>query len=545
MSPADPTPLPLLELLAEIVERFNLLALRAHLEACQRLRDDREPLDVAVLGQFKAGKSSLLNALVGEPLLPTGVIPVTSVVTRLSPGPRKRTHVTYLNGATEEVPPDTLDAYVSEKANPNNVKQVARVDVEVPGLAEWAGLRLVDTPGLGSTHDHNTQATRDWLPQVGVAIVVISADRPLAAEDRNLIAEVCRLAPRVSVVLTKVDLIAPHERAEVRSFVAEHLNTLESTARPTLFEFSTRTDTARWRAELRSKLLTPLASDLTATRTATLQHKARALSQACREYLQVALKAAERTGAARSELRRAVLAETLSESVLREELALTTDNLRRQSRTQFEACFLPRQDAIVTGLAAAMPAWHGHLAEQSRQFRHWINDHLAAALARTADAGFAVAKAVLTQTANRLERILHAFRHRLGQNLQDALGVNLSPVSWDLQVPAPTAPVVRIDNLFATPWELLWWMVPMRLVGGMFRRHGRRRLRWEVEKNLKRLVGDWTQATGIAMDQLQAQAAAIVRHEVATLTGLLDATPDQAAAIAEFLRQLERADAPS
>jgi hypothetical protein len=75
-----------------------------------------------------------------------------------------------------------------------------RVDVQMPALRDWTDLRLVDTPGLGSTFEHNTLATKEWLPNTATALIVVSADRPLSDEERRLIAEVRNLAPRVWVV---------------------------------------------------------------------------------------------------------------------------------------------------------------------------------------------------------------------------------------------------------------------------------------------------------------------------------------------------------
>lgn len=129
------------------------------------------PLDVAVLGQFKAGKSSMLNALVGLDLLPVGVLPVTAAVTRIEGGEALRVLVSRLDGSREEIDPRAMPEYVSEAKNPANTKGIAAVDVRTRTLLDLPALRLVDTPGLGSTHAGNTQGTMDWLSNVAAAIV--------------------------------------------------------------------------------------------------------------------------------------------------------------------------------------------------------------------------------------------------------------------------------------------------------------------------------------------------------------------------------------
>src|SRR5438477_13132039 len=91
--------------LADIVHQFGLTSLEPTLRACEALSGDDPPLDVAVLGQFKSGKSSLLNAVLGESVFPVGVVPVTAVITRAAAGPERVVRVTRLDGAVEEIAP--------------------------------------------------------------------------------------------------------------------------------------------------------------------------------------------------------------------------------------------------------------------------------------------------------------------------------------------------------------------------------------------------------------------------------------------------------
>ena len=76
----------LLARIREICEHFQILSLTRQIEACENLLQQDQLIDVAVLGQFKAGKSSFLNSLIGKPVLPVGVIPVTTTITRLYQG---------------------------------------------------------------------------------------------------------------------------------------------------------------------------------------------------------------------------------------------------------------------------------------------------------------------------------------------------------------------------------------------------------------------------------------------------------------------------
>ena len=145
-----------------LIERFGLSTLKPLLQACESLAPGVDSLlDIAVFGQFKSGKSSLLNAVVGSDILPVGVLPVTTVVTRLSAGPTLTAASRDLDGSSEAVEPAAIARLRCRIRNPNNRQGVAIVDVFTPALAELPGLRLVDTPGLGSVLAHNTQSTRE------------------------------------------------------------------------------------------------------------------------------------------------------------------------------------------------------------------------------------------------------------------------------------------------------------------------------------------------------------------------------------------------
>ena len=70
----------------EIEERFQIVSLNRQIKACENLLKQNQPIDVAILGQFKAGKSSFLNSLIGKEILPVGAVPVPTIITRLQYG---------------------------------------------------------------------------------------------------------------------------------------------------------------------------------------------------------------------------------------------------------------------------------------------------------------------------------------------------------------------------------------------------------------------------------------------------------------------------
>lgn len=173
---------------------------------------------VACIGQFKRGKSTLLNALVGRPLLPIGVTPVTSVVTVLRYGESEGVRVRFVDGGWREIPTDLLVGYVSEQHNSENRIGVTAVEVFVPSSLLASGMCLVDTPGLGSVFAGNTEATRAFVPHVDAALVVLGADPPISGEELALVADVARQVPDLVFVLNKADRLSESDCEEAARF---------------------------------------------------------------------------------------------------------------------------------------------------------------------------------------------------------------------------------------------------------------------------------------------------------------------------------------
>ncbi len=193
---------------------------------------------VACVGQFKRGKSTLLNALISEPILPSGVIPVTAVPTIVRFGERRQARVRLRSGEWTDIGFGDIEEYVSEARNPENRKGVAALEVFVPSPLLREGMCFVDTPGLGSVFAGNTAATHAFLPHIDAAIVVIGADPPIAGDELALVESVAKEIPDILFVLNKADRVTEHERNAAISFARRVLE--ERLQRPvrSIFEVS-------------------------------------------------------------------------------------------------------------------------------------------------------------------------------------------------------------------------------------------------------------------------------------------------------------------
>jgi ribosome biogenesis GTPase A len=198
-----------------------------------------DQLHLAVLGQMKRGKSSFINALMGTEILPTGVLPVTAVITEIKYGVVPEAVILYSTGAREQVDPGTLADYVTESGNPGNKKQVASVELAYPSPFLESGIILIDTPGIGSTHAHNTRTTEGYLEQVDAGIVVLSVDPPITEVESHFIRNVKEEIPKLFFVLNKVDAASADEVSHISGFLEEELSRLQIGS-PEIFRLSAR-----------------------------------------------------------------------------------------------------------------------------------------------------------------------------------------------------------------------------------------------------------------------------------------------------------------
>jgi GTP-binding protein EngB required for normal cell division len=196
--------------------------------------------NLAVLGQMKRGKSSFVNALLGTEILPTGILPLTSVITRVKYGPSPTALIRFKSGNVEPIELTALREYITEAGNPGNRKQVAAAEVTYPSQFLGMGIDLIDTPGIGSTHLQNTSTTEDYLSKVDAGIVVLSVDPPITEVESDFLRKIRRDVPRLLFVINKIDVVSPREADSVVRFLEGELKNRIGVDNPELFPLSAR-----------------------------------------------------------------------------------------------------------------------------------------------------------------------------------------------------------------------------------------------------------------------------------------------------------------
>ena len=208
---------------ADIAGRVNRADLAGRLRVAVA-RTARPATIVCVVGEFKQGKSSLVNAMLGHHICPVDDDLATSAITLLRHGDEVAVEVRHrVDGelVVEPVASDALVEWVTEAGNPDNSKDVDRVDISLPSALLADGLCIVDTPGMGSMGAGHAAATLAFLPFADGLIFASDASAELSEPEVDFLKRARELCPNVVVVLTKIDLY-PHWR-EIREFNLGHL----------------------------------------------------------------------------------------------------------------------------------------------------------------------------------------------------------------------------------------------------------------------------------------------------------------------------------
>ncbi len=203
-----------------------------------KLQENR--FNLVILGAFKRGKSSLINALLGTPLLPIGIVPLTSVVTILGYGEELSIQVHFQNGEIRRISQAELRDYITEKGNPRNRKGVREVEIAYPSEYLQDGVRIIDTPGVGSVYSHNSEVAYNYLPQVDAAVFVVTVDPPLSAAEQEFLKDIGEYVHKLFFVLNKIDYVEAPERQEALEFTAQVLQANLGTEKIAIFPLSAK-----------------------------------------------------------------------------------------------------------------------------------------------------------------------------------------------------------------------------------------------------------------------------------------------------------------
>jgi small GTP-binding protein len=202
----------LLHRLATALERFGTDVSADDLRRFQEAREQLNGLFLLVIaGEFNSGKSSFINALLGERVLPEGVTPTTDRINILRHGETTSEHL--------------REAYLLERTHPAEV------------LRE---INIVDTPGTNAIIRRHEELTRDFVPRSDLVLFVTSADRPFTESERTFLEQIREWGKKIVFIVNKIDILTrEEEREQVIGYVGENAATLLGET-PQIFAVSAR-----------------------------------------------------------------------------------------------------------------------------------------------------------------------------------------------------------------------------------------------------------------------------------------------------------------
>lgn len=203
-----------------------------------RLAEDR--FNLVVVGRFSRGKSSLMNAILGMDRLPTSIAPLTSVITAVSYGSQEHVELTFKGRSLpQDIPIAELGQFITQEGNPGNVRQVKVAEIQLPAEILRRGFYFVDTPGLGSAIEQNTETTEAFLPAADAFLLVTGFESPLSGDEVAFLRTAAASAHRVFVAVNKQDAVPdPTERSRAMDFIDDQLRSVFRARPPKTFSVS-------------------------------------------------------------------------------------------------------------------------------------------------------------------------------------------------------------------------------------------------------------------------------------------------------------------
>ena len=198
-------------------EEYELCRLQASQVQDLAAKLEKKDVTIAVIGQFKRGKTTMVNSILGKKLLPTGIVPITAAVTRIEYAEGEtgeQAKVYFTNGLCEEVPVGDLHKYISEQENHDNEQGVAEVELLTESEFLKDGLILVDTPGVGSVHENNSKSAYDFARESDGVIFMLSVDSPINQIEVDFLKSVRKFAGKFYFTVNKVDTVTEEDLQE-------------------------------------------------------------------------------------------------------------------------------------------------------------------------------------------------------------------------------------------------------------------------------------------------------------------------------------------
>jgi small GTP-binding protein len=224
--------------LARIAGELGMRSVQSDIEGVRLPKLAEERFNLVVLGEFNHGKTTFVNALLGKPVLPTGITPTTATINHILYAEAPRARAVLLDGGVVDVDPAALADYVTlDGAHSAGIRYV---ELGYPAEILRDRITLVDTPGVNDLNEARAEITYSYIPRADAVIFLLDSTQVLKRSERIFIMQriLRRSRDKLVFVLGKADLLSAEELEQARAFAQEGLRALGLD--PVLFPLSPR-----------------------------------------------------------------------------------------------------------------------------------------------------------------------------------------------------------------------------------------------------------------------------------------------------------------
>ena len=524
-----------------ISEELGFYFLQNEIEAIDEFYSQNSFLDVAILGQFKTGKSSFINNLINAEILPVGVTPVTAVITRIQYGEKVKITVFFSDGSKKEINTDEIEGFVSETKNPLNAKNVSTVDIELPYLQKFKGLRFIDTPGIDSLFKHNTITTKKWIVRSNIAFMVISAERPLSEGDITMAEEILEYTPELIILITKSDLFSEDQLNEISSFIDSNLKKRFS-KNFKIFRYSIFKNNQIYKKQITEQLLLPVIQNLDSEYCKIKDYKVNTLSKSCLSYLFLAKITLEKDDAEKNNLKKLILDEKLNSDIIRKDLQLIYVNYISITRDTIYKVLCKYEKSISSEIQEKLVKeyinWKGNISKLSVRYESFLKSNLESELRAVILKEQHSIKDTLDKANRHFTNYLNSFRRRLNDNIFRVLGMKLNEENKEISYISIILPDISISRVFDVQIDLIWFLFPVFIFGNMLKKHFIKQIPQEVEKNIHRLTSDLTEKINKEIDKIRLECFKYISLELNSIESILASQKNNSFKIQSYIDYL-------
>lgn len=449
-----------------------------------RLLKEKSVINISVVGKFKAGKSSFLNSLIGKKILPEGVVPVTGVITYIKWGEEEKVLVYFSNVDKKEVKIDKIAEYVSEEYNTKNKLGVDRVEVITPLMSDFKNIILMDTPGVESIFKHNSEVSLEWLYNVDYVILCINSDIPFSESDLDLIKKITLYTSRIITVVTKVDRVSDGEIKKITEFIKKELNNIS--LKLPVVPFSVKKNV--YKEKFIENYIKPLLNNFEYKKKEIIEYKFNSLKNQCKELLEFYRNVVLKTDSEKQKLKHILTSEEFSVENFKRDLYLLYANIKKENSAKILNLILNYKNQLSSvlkdGLEKKLLKENLNLKEMIALYQSFMESELEKEFRKIFDIEKNSISDILNNSVSKLSSFPKTFREMIAHKVYEVLGISLPYVEFEIPALNVDFLYIRLFQEFDVHIELLWFIIPVRILKKLFVNHFVKQVDFEVEKNL-------------------------------------------------------------